>query len=426
MNCTIPYGEKQLTFEIPDKNFHQLLTPRAVQACPDVGREIRDALERPIGGPPISELVQAAHRVNIICDDLTRPTPVRLILPVVIEKLRERGVSEKNIKIIIALGSHRYMTESELRERVGDAVYDRFGVYNSEYKNKEDLALLGKAADGTDIWASKIAMDSDIRIGVGNIVPHPSLGWGGGAKILYPGIAGEDTVTRFHMEDVFIPENRFGKVDNPVRRLVESWADTIGLHFIVNTILNKDFEIYRVVAGDYIQAHRQGVEYAKEVYGRKMESLADAVVVSSHPADTDYWQSGKAITASENAIKKHGTVVHVSPNYEGVGPHEDRFKYACMDDPMQKLRDVLEGRDTVEEVMSLSSGVSTKMRAQRIRLITVTDGITEEMLGAFSRKFTRLHASGELQQVIDGLIREQPDIRIAVITHGAEIVPYVD
>lgn len=425
MKCTIPYGAKTLSFEIPDKNFHQLLTPSDTLACANPQEEIRRAIEQPIGSPALSQIVHTDSRVNILCDDITRPTPVSTILPVLIDAILETGVQEENIKIIMALGSHRYMTRDELEERVGPEIYRRFQVYNSEYKNKEDLVLVGRSADGTDIWASKVAMDSDIRIGVGNIVPHPSLGWGGGAKILYPGIAGEDTVTRFHLEDVFIPGNRFGKVDNPVRELIEGWADTIGLHFIVNTILNKDFKIYRVVAGHYKHAHRQGVEYAKEVFGCRMRSLADAVIVSSHPADADYWQSGKAITASENAICKAGTVVHVSPNYEGVGPHKDRLTYACMENPQQMLKKVLDGEINVDDVMSLSAGVTTKQRAERVRLITVTDGMNREMMGEFAERFTRVFPSSALQQVIDDLIRERPDIKIAVITHGAEIVPYI-
>lgn len=422
MKTSIPYGKEHLAFEIPDKNFLALLTPAAVKPHPNPEEEILSAIDTPIGCPPLEQLVGSSHRVNIIIDDMTRPTPVDQILPPLTQRLLECGVKEENIKIVVALGSHRYMTEDELCRRAGEEIYNRFGVFNSEFKKKEDLMDLGNAPDGTRVWASKIAMDSDIRIGVGNIVPHPTLGWGGGAKILYPGIAGEETVTKFHMQDGDYG-NQFGKIDNPIRKKVETWVDTIGLHFLINTVLTKEFEIYRVVAGHYVDAHRRGVEYAKEVFGCKLAELGDAVVVSSHPADQDYWQSGKAITASENAIKPHGTVIHVSPNYEGLGPHPARIPLSCVEDPMQHLKDVLEGRAQTDDLMAVSSAVTTKARAARVRLLTVTDGFTQSDVGAFN---TKVYPSSQLQKVIDDIISENPDFRFVVITHGAEIVPYID
>ena len=60
-------------------------------------------------------------------------------------------------------------------------------------------------------------MEADIRIGIGNLVPHPVMGWSGGGKILYPGVAGEDTVSYFHLKASLYNENLFGNSASPVQ-----------------------------------------------------------------------------------------------------------------------------------------------------------------------------------------------------------------
>ena len=323
MRLTIPYGaDAEAAFTIPNDNYYGMLEPPPVRFAGDPKREIARAIDEPIGCPSLREIVKYDRRVNILCDDMSRPTPVDLILPILIEKLKEIGISAGNIKIVMALGSHRYMTEDEMRRRVGDEIYENFRVVNSEFKKEENLVDLGLAPDGVRIYASKEAMDSDIRIGIGNIVPHPIAGWSGGGKILFPGVTGEKTVAQFHMKSGLADVNWFGMDDCPSRLSMEAWVDIVGLHFIINTVLTPKMEIYKVVAGHYVKAQRRGVEYAKAALGCKMETCVDIVVVSSFPADVDFWQSAKGMCSAEHALRKDGTgtIILVAPNYEGIGP----------------------------------------------------------------------------------------------------------
>jgi nickel-dependent lactate racemase len=168
-------------------------------------------------------------------------------------------------------------------------------------------------------------MDCDIHIGIGCLVPHPVMGWGGGGKILYPGIAGEETVAYFHLKASLHDENMFGLDTTPIRDMMENWVDAIGLDFIINVVLNAKQQIADVVAGHYVLAHRAGVQKGKRISGCRVTEKADVVIVSSHPADQDFWQSPKAMYAAERALKGEsgGTMILVSPNYEGVGPHPE-------------------------------------------------------------------------------------------------------
>lgn len=424
MRLKIPYGsDAEAVFTIPDENYYGMLEPLPVAPADDPRREIARAIDNPLGCPSLKEIVKGNRRVNIICDDISRPTPVDVILPVLIEKLKTIGVGADNIKIVMALGSHRYMTEDEMRRRVGDAIYSEYRVVNSEFKNPDNLVDLGLAPDGVRIFASKEAMDSDIRIGIGNIVPHPVAGWSGGGKILFPGVTGEKTVSQFHMKSGMADISWFGMDDCPSRLSMEAWVDTIGLHFIINTVLTPKMEIYKVVAGHYVKAQRRGVEYAKVALGCKMEKRVDIVVVSSFPADVDFWQSAKGMCSAEHALKMDGTgtIILVSPNHEGIGPHEEYLKFFGMDDAGEKLERLFRGEPVDGDPLALSVGTSMSKMRRRVNLVMVTDGLSRADV---ERCRIEHYPLSGLQLAINDAIARYAHPSVAVASHGGELFIY--
>ena len=72
-----------------------------------------EVLIRPMGAPPLKELVAGAKRVAVIVDDATRPTPVAEILSVLLPQLAEGGVSREHITIVVALGTHVPMKKED-------------------------------------------------------------------------------------------------------------------------------------------------------------------------------------------------------------------------------------------------------------------------------------------------------------------------
>ena len=120
------------------------------------------------------------------------------------------GVEPKQHQNYYTFGSHRYMTEAEMIRKVGEEIYQQYTVVNSEFKREEDLVSVGTTAEGVDITVSKVALDADIKIGIGNIMPHPAMGWSGGAKIVFPGVASEETVKNFHIYQGLSDENLYG------------------------------------------------------------------------------------------------------------------------------------------------------------------------------------------------------------------------
>jgi len=418
---SIPYGKRQIAIDIPDANFCEVLYPNAVEFPADESVEIRRAIENPIGTPDLEELAFPGCRVAILCDDISRPTPTDRILPILLDKLHRAGVSDDRIVIIMALGSHRPMTAAEIDKKVGRQIRERIAVFNSEFRDKTRLVELGIAPGGVRVWADKRAVAADIRIGLGSIVPHPAVGWSGGAKIIYPGITGEETVATFHLQHGRVPWNMWGSDKSPVRQDMERWVDTVGLHFIVNVVCTPRGRIYKAVVGHYIKAHRAGVEYAKHLFGVKARGRVEIAIVSSYPADWDFWQAGKGLVSGDFLVKDGGTLVLVTPCPEGVGPHPDFMRLVGRDDIESLLDQTKSALHAGGDPLAVSVAAATARIRKRVRVALVSEGLSSR--DATEAGFIKF-SSVELA-LADALASHGPSARISVLPYGGEVYPMV-
>lgn len=417
----IPYGEQTIPFEIPEgREVYSVSMPKV--ECPaDPYSEIVRALDNPIGTDKIEKMVSSKDRVCIICDDITRPTPVREILEVLLKRLLDAGVGQKNIYIVIALGSHRYMTQDEMIKKVGEEIFRNYRVLNSEFKDPEGLLDMGYTKTGARIFVSRSVMDSDIRIGIGNIVPHPAMGWSGGGKILYPGVTDEATVTQFHIQQGLASENLFGMDDCYIRLEVEQWVDTIGLHFIVNTVLTPDKKLYRAVAGHYVQAQRAGVAFAKEICGARLKKQCEVVVVSSYPANLDYWQATKGYLCGARGATNDGTIILVTPCPEGVGPHPEYVDCIGNDSAEELLVDMRDGKPVPGDPLALCIGTCVSKLRKKYKLVTVSEGLSSSEM---QRAGVVHYPAGKLSEAVADAMSQYDNPSVLIISHGGETVLY--
>ena len=197
MKVDLPYGKGTIHADVPAKNLIGVYSPKDVRPVADVKKEVIRALANPIGSRPRRELVRGAGSVErIVADDNTRLTPTDRIIPVLLDEMNAAGVKDAQITATIALGTHRFMTQSEILEKFGADVVRRVAVRNHDYKNEAELIDLGTTPNGTHVTVNREAYEADFKIGVGSIVPHHIPGYAGGAEIVQPGICGEQTDSR--------------------------------------------------------------------------------------------------------------------------------------------------------------------------------------------------------------------------------------
>jgi nickel-dependent lactate racemase len=413
----LPYGSDTRRCLVPRRNLAEVLEPRRVEATPgDEARRLREALDKPIGTPRLEEMVRPDDQLALVVDDMARPTPISRILPALLERLSSAGVDDRQIRVVIALGTHRPMTPAEIEARVGADIVRRVQVENHDFQDRSRLAFVGESSDGIPVWINRRVKEASFRIGVGNIVPHGVAGWAGGGKIIYPGVAGIDTVDGFHGAFGTDLRNRLGADDAPIRRDIERLVGYVGLEFILNTVLSGDGTIHRAVAGDFCQAHRRGVALARQVYAVPSQVQADVALVSSYPADLDFWQAGKALYSGELLLRDGGTLILVTPCPEGVVQNHDLLGY--MQQSPAELLSQLEGFQA-EDRAAAAAALRVGLVTQRVNVVVVSEGIGEA--DAVGLGFTR---AADLQQAVDEALRTHgPDCKLSVLTHGGDVFP---
>jgi len=413
----INYGPEIIALDIPESSLCFDLHPRPVKGVVDEGREIRRAVREPVGAASLHQLASSSSNVIIVADDVTRPTPADRILPIVLEELNAAGVADRQIRLVIALGTHRAMTQTEIEEKFGGEVLSRIPVL--QHDCMRNLVDYGVTERGTRIQINRWVSEADLRIEVGHIVPHHPTGWGGGAKMLLPGVAGQETTAQMHL--LGSREPRLGEVETPCRQEMEDIAAKIGPHFLINSILNREQEIVRVVAGDIVEAHRAGVEVAKRVWGVEFEQRADLAISSTYPVDYDLFQADKGIFAAELATVPGGEIVLVSPCYEGISPsHATLVEFGNLSD--EDVWAMLK-RDEFDDPLIAAELLVFNHIERRNRVTLVSKGVDEEATRRVGKDGLNHLSPQSLSSYVESRLRETSGLRIGVIHQSAEILP---
>jgi len=415
----IPYGASSLRFEIPDANFGGVYGPKHVEAASDAGALVREALANPIGAPRLRDMGLSGRRVAIVVDDRTRPTPVAAILPVVVEELRTAGARDDDITVVLALGTHAHMTHEQIVEKLGAEMAARFDVVNPRYDDEDDLVPFGRSDSGVEIWINRTYAEAGFTVVIGSILPHGATGFSGGAKILYPGVAGRRTVEAFHEAANLDDRNRTGVVESPIRLEIEQFAARVGLDFIVNAVCAPEGGIYRLVAGHYVEAHRAGVEYARDIYGVELPNRAPVLIVGSYPSDLDFWQAGKAIFNAQGVVEDGGTLIVATPCPEGIPEEHAKFAEYIGMPSVELLGRIRNG--TVEDRVTAAPSCCLARFRERIDIGVVSDGLSRGVVETMG--FGRFES---VQEAIAAALRRQgADALVSVIPAAAEVYAYV-
>lgn len=415
----LPYGSGEVEIVVPQSNLIGVYSPKDVAPVADLHQEILRCLKNPIGTKPLRELVRGKGKVVIIADDNTRLTPTEKIIPVLLDEMNTAGVRDEQMTIIIALGTHRFMTAEEILVKFGKDVVNRVKIKNHDFKNPEALVDLGVTANGTNTFVNKETYDADFKIGIGSIVPHHIPGFAGGAKIVQPGISGEKTTAETHLLSVRAPRSYLGVEDNPVRRELNSIARQIEMNTIFNTVLNRHGEVVGAFFGDVVEAFTEGVKLSREVYATEIPEAADIVISSSHPCDIEFWQAHKTLYPSDLAVKAGGTIILVTPCYEGIavthGEMSDLTRYSS-----GQLRQMVEEGKVHDEVAA-ALAIAWAQVKERESVFFVSSGIADEDV----RKLG-FSPFASVQDAFDAAFKKHgAQSRVTVLTHAPDMLPIV-
>jgi len=420
MRISFPYPEIN-SIEVPEQNLLGIFSPSILKIEESEEEIIEKAFSQPIGSQLLSERLKGCRDVLIVVDDYTRTTPVQKILLRLLKELGIGGIQPGGIKILIALGTHRPMTEEEVIRKLGKEIPKQYPILNHQWWDSSQLAFLGETEKGTPIFVNRLVKEVDFIIGIGQIVPHRVSGFSGGGNIIQPGICGEETTGRTHwLSAQFRGREILGKIENPVKEEIERVAERAGLRWIVNTIQDGSGRLIDVMAGEPTQAYRTGAIRSHQVYKSVLPQEADIVIADSHPYDSELWLASKGIYASELAVREGGVVILITLCQEGVSPsHPEVLElgYQTFEEVDQKVHTGLIKKLTVAAHL-VHVGRVIKERA---RGIMVSQGISKSE----TERLGLLHAREPQEALEIAFSLMGRNAKVAVLQRGGEILPVI-
>ncbi|MBU4482901.1 MAG: DUF2088 domain-containing protein, partial [Actinobacteria bacterium] len=184
---------------------------------------------------------KSVKKVLLIHPDYTRTDFTDKLIPLIYQELINEGT--KQIDCLNAGGTHREMTEEEIRTKLGLTVRSDFiHFYNHEYNNPQQLVTVGEISasfvekmtkgelsQSIPVVVNKLVTeDYDLIVSLSGTLPHEAAGYAGGLKVFIPGISGPGVIDLFHWAAVLIGIPQIiGTIDNPAREVINQGSSYI-------------------------------------------------------------------------------------------------------------------------------------------------------------------------------------------------------
>jgi nickel-dependent lactate racemase len=420
------YGEKIVEAKLPEG--WNLLGNLETQAPPRIGpAEMMKALDDPIGTPSLEDLARGKGNAVIVSSDIARPVEGDVAVPILLNKLNRGGIPDEKILLIMGGGSHKPPQDLQkaYEQKYGREVVNRVKML---YHNPdENLVTVGRTKRGYLIEINRWVMESDLKIGFGGIIPHAFGGYSGGAKVILPGVASRETIIQNHVM-VTDPKVGMGLVEgNPIREEMEEVAEKVGLDFILNLVLDTEGKAVGAVSGDFRLAYRAGVAQARQIFQAELPQLADVIITSGHPYDIHLYQSLNGPGSVLNACKDGGTIIHLTPAYQGILENTKRLFSAVKKIGYKNLFERLrEGERKDETIRSfffpeinigLGMIIFRSMVDRGIKIMVVTDGKYSHELKEMGFGY-----AATIEEAMTGIQKYLPKANVAAALNAKVII----
>lgn len=385
-----------------------------------------EALKKPKGISSLRELISRAKNISIIVDDATRPTPTMEVLNVLLPELKSYGFSEKDISIVVALGTHEQMSRKSLETKLGNDVLSNYKVVQHNAWDK-DLVPVKIPSKGKVVRINPFVANADLRIAISSVLPHPMAGYGGGPKIIMPGICDFEYIRDHHMENVKHPKSKAGIIyGNPFHEGCLEVAKAVGLHFSLNCVYNQKGEVIRIIAGDLEEAFKEAVELCFSKLAYKFEQKVDITISSTYP-HTHGHQIFKGLHSPDMITEKEGAILLVAPI---VSPIPDDFlnsintvKEKSNHNPVEYVTDALSKGIPIlpDKPMDFNMAMSTMFLRPKIKTILVSPNSSKQEANILGFEY-----ASTIEEGLGLLKREFQKARVAIFPTGGLIVPVTE
>src|SRR5437660_64028 len=270
-------------------------------------------------------------RVLVIIPDGTRTAPIPLFFRTMYEQLGRRVAQ---LDYLIALGTHPPMSDEAADQLVGVPAnarveqYPNVRIFNHQWSEPEMLRTIGiisreEAENLTGgllsgevpVTLNRMIFAYDQLIICGPVFPHEVAGFSGGAKYLFPGIAGPDIINFTHWLGALVTSmSIIGVKDTPVRRVISRAAEFVTVPIVCMALVLQGEKLHGLYSGSCTEAWSEAVNLSAQLNIIRVPRPFERVL--SMPAEMydDLWTAAKAMYKTEPVIADGGEVIIYAPH----------------------------------------------------------------------------------------------------------------
>lgn len=325
MLLELAYGKGVVSAQIPAEWELTEICADSAKPLPFPEKSLEECLANPTGTKPFDEIFTGKKTVAVVVPDITRKAGTKAILPQVLHRLEKLGIEKSGVTIIFATGIHQQQSEEQQRELVGDAILKGYNCLDHD-PNGQTVEI--EVPGGAPVRLNRHAAEADSLLLIGGVKAHYLAGFGGGRKMILPGISSYKDCMEFHRlcldSDGKGGHPKVGPVTvdgNPLNERATRAAKAAGVDLLINTVLNNEGKIAFINAGDLLKSHRQACEFAAAHSVVKIEKRFDIVIASAggYPGDINFIQSHKSLDNGFRAVKPGGAVILLAECSGGTG-----------------------------------------------------------------------------------------------------------
>ncbi len=276
------------------------------------------------------ELDPTGRRVLVIIPDGTRTAPIPLLFRLLYEQFGRRVAQ---LDYLVALGTHPPMAPDAIDRLVGapaaerDERYPNVRIFNHEWDNPQALETIGvisreEASTLTDgllaedvpVTLNRLISAYDLVLICGPVFPHEVAGFSGGAKYLFPGIAGPDIINFTHWLGALVTSmHTIGVKDTPVRRIITRAAQFVPRPVVYLAMVMQSKELGGLFIGALTEAWSAAADLSAQLDITYVDRPFQRVLSAPAEIYDDLWTAAKAMYKTEPVIADGGEVIIYAP-----------------------------------------------------------------------------------------------------------------
>ena len=297
----------------------------------DAGGLAAAALEKPLAGPSLVDIARGRKSATVIVPDITRKASLPYVLPVILDRLRGAGIEDASITVLVANGTHPAVGPDAVASLVGPLPPS---VRVSEHDSRDpDLVGVGELRPGMPVRLHPSAVRSECLITIGTVRHHYFAGFGGGPKMVFPGVGGYQEIQANHAlvldvtgsQKVRHPRCEPGVLDgNPVAEEIHRAAELRPPDFALCLVEGCEGGVAWAGAGPWATAFEAAVGRVRTWFEVLPEPRFELMVASSGgaPTDTTLIQAHKSLDAVCRFLEPGGELLWVASLDGGLGSEE--------------------------------------------------------------------------------------------------------